>query len=50
MRLRRVGATSHEDTIGAIAGQVGHGSAFALSGAFKRVYGVSPQEHRTRSA
>ena len=38
-----------EDTIGAIAGQVGYGSAFALSSAFKRVYGVSPQEHRTRA-
>jgi AraC-like DNA-binding protein len=36
-----------EDTIGAIARQVGYGSAFALSTAFKRVYGVSPQEHRT---
>ncbi len=39
-----------EGTIGAIARQVGYGSAFALSSAFKRVYGVSPQEHRTRSA
>jgi len=39
-----------EDTIGAIARQVGYGSAFALSSAFKRVYGVSPQEHRTRAA
>ncbi|MFJ4625700.1 AraC family transcriptional regulator [Streptomyces sp. NPDC088847] len=38
-----------EDTIGAIARQVGYGSAFALSTAFKRVYGVSPQEHRTRA-
>lgn len=38
------------DTIGAIARQVGYGSAFALSSAFKRVYGVSPQEHRTRAA
>ncbi len=36
-----------EDTIGAIARQVGYGSAFALSSAFKRVYGVSPQEHRS---
>lgn len=36
-----------EDTIGSIAHQVGYGSAFALSTAFKRVYGVSPQEHRT---
>ncbi|WP_328767896.1 AraC family transcriptional regulator [Streptomyces sp. NBC_00286] len=39
-----------DDTIGAIARQVGYGSAFALSTAFKRVYGVSPQEHRTRTA
>ncbi|MFJ3417790.1 AraC family transcriptional regulator [Streptomyces sp. NPDC086082] len=38
-----------EDTVGAIARQVGYGSAFALSTAFKRVYGVSPQEHRTRA-
>ncbi|MFD9433090.1 AraC family transcriptional regulator [Streptomyces sp. NPDC060002] len=38
-----------EETIGAIARQVGYGSAFALSSAFKRVYGVSPQEHRTRA-
>ena len=36
-----------EDTLGAIAHQVGYGSAFALSTAFKRVYGVSPQEYRT---
>ncbi|KUF16490.1 AraC family transcriptional regulator [Streptomyces silvensis] len=34
-------------TIAAIARKVGYGSAFALSGAFKRVYGVSPQDHRT---
>ncbi|GAA4224331.1 AraC-like DNA-binding protein [Streptosporangium album] len=33
-------------TIGAVARQVGYGSAFALSAAFKRVFGVSPQEHR----
>jgi AraC-like DNA-binding protein len=39
-----------DDTIAAIARQVGYGSAFALSSAFKRVYGVSPQEHRTRVA
>lgn len=37
-----------DDTLEAIARQVGYGSAFALSSAFKRVYGVSPQEHRTR--
>ncbi|MEV5934193.1 AraC family transcriptional regulator [Streptomyces sp. NPDC052079] len=39
-----------EDTIGAIARQVGYGSAFALSTAFKRAYDVSPQEWRTRAA
>jgi AraC-like DNA-binding protein len=44
-RLRDTG-----DTIGAIARQVGYGSAFALSTAFKRAYGVSPQEWRTRAA
>ncbi|MBK3645244.1 MULTISPECIES: AraC family transcriptional regulator [Streptomyces] len=36
------------DTLEAIARRVGYGSAFALSSAFKRVYGVSPQEHRGR--
>ncbi|GAA3958656.1 AraC family transcriptional regulator [Streptomyces marokkonensis] len=39
-----------DDTLGAIARQVGYGSAFALSTAFKRVYGVSPQEYRKASA
>ncbi|WP_406724801.1 AraC family transcriptional regulator [Streptomyces sp. GD-15H] len=39
-----------DDTIGAIARHVGYGSAFALSTAFKRAYGVSPQEWRTRAA
>jgi AraC-like DNA-binding protein len=34
-------------TVGAVARQVGYGSAFALSTAFKRVRGVSPQEYRT---
>jgi AraC-like DNA-binding protein len=33
-------------TIGAVAQQVGYGSPFALSTAFKRVRGVSPKEHR----
>ncbi|WP_141207500.1 AraC family transcriptional regulator [Streptomyces griseorubiginosus] len=37
-------------TLDAIARQVGYGSAFALSSAFKRGYGVSPQEFRTRAA
>ncbi|MER7357903.1 AraC family transcriptional regulator [Nonomuraea dietziae] len=30
----------------AVVRQVGYGSGFALSSAFKRVYGISPQEHR----
>lgn len=33
-------------TIEAIARQVGYGSAFALSAAFKRHFGVSPRDHR----
>ena len=39
--LREPGAT-----IGAVASQVGYGSPFALSTAFKRLRGVSPQQHR----
>jgi AraC-like DNA-binding protein len=33
-------------TVGAVARQVGYGSSFALSTAFKRVRGISPQAHR----
>jgi AraC-like DNA-binding protein len=33
-------------TIGSVAQQVGYGSPFALSTAFKRVRGISPQQHR----
>jgi AraC-like DNA-binding protein len=33
-------------TIGAVATQVGYASPFALSTAFKRVRGISPQRHR----
>ena len=33
-------------TIGAVAKQVGYGSPYALSTAFKRARGVSPREHR----
>jgi AraC-like DNA-binding protein len=40
--LREPGAT-----IGSVAQQVGYGSPFALSTAFKRVRGMSPQEFRT---
>lgn len=43
--LREPGAT-----IGAVAAQVGYGSPFALSAAFKRVRGVSPKEHRAAVA
>jgi AraC-like DNA-binding protein len=34
------------ETIGSVARRVGYGSPFALSTAFKRVRGVSPQEYR----
>src|SRR5919198_6001484 len=34
-------------TIGSVAEQVGYGSPFALSTAFKRLRGISPQQHRT---
>jgi AraC-like DNA-binding protein len=37
-------------TIGAVAHQVGYGSPFALSAAFKRVRGISPREHRAAAA
>ena len=43
--LREPGAT-----VGSVAPQVGYGSAFALSTAFKRVRGVSPQQHRSLPA
>ncbi len=39
--LREPGAT-----VGSVARQVGYGSSFALSTAFKRVRVISPQEHR----
>jgi len=35
-------------TVGTVAEKVGYSSPFALSAAFKRVRGVSPQEHRAR--
>ncbi|MFF7438724.1 cupin domain-containing protein [Streptomyces sp. NPDC008122] len=35
-------------TVESVARQVGYSGAFALSAAFKRVRGVSPQEHRGR--
>jgi AraC-like DNA-binding protein len=39
--LREPGAT-----VGSVAPQVGYGSSFALSTAFKRVRGISPQQHK----
>ncbi|MFF8593435.1 hypothetical protein ACF061_18745 [Streptomyces sp. NPDC015220] len=38
---------SDDDTVAAVAREVGFGSAFAPSTAFKRVHGVSRQGHRT---
>jgi AraC-like DNA-binding protein len=37
-------------TIADVARRVGYGSAFALSTAFKRVRGISPQDHRDRQS
>ena len=37
-------------TIGSVAHEVGYGSPFALSAAFKRVRGISPREHRAVAA
>jgi AraC-like DNA-binding protein len=37
-------------TIGSVAPRVGYGSPFALSAAFKRLRGVSPQEFRAAAA
>lgn len=34
--------------VGTVAPKVGYSTPFALSAAFKRVRGISPQEHRTR--
>ena len=33
-------------TLESIARQVGYGTPFALSSAFKKAYGVSPRDHR----
>jgi AraC-like DNA-binding protein len=37
-------------TIEGVAREVGYGSAFALSSAFKRVRGISPRQHRAHAA
>ncbi len=34
-------------TVESVAAEVGYGSAFALSTAFKRIRGITPREHRT---
>ncbi len=39
-----------DDTVEAVARRVGYGSAFALSAAFKRQFGVSPRDHRLGAA
>ncbi|MDT4911264.1 MAG: hypothetical protein QOC66_392 [Pseudonocardiales bacterium] len=39
-----------EATVARVARQVGYGSPFTFSTAFKRHHGVSPQEHRNRRA
>jgi AraC-like DNA-binding protein len=39
-----------EATIGSVAYQVGYGTPFALSTAFKRVRGMSPQQHKLAAA
>jgi AraC-like DNA-binding protein len=43
--LREPGAT-----LASVAHEVGYGSPFALSAAFKRLRGISPQQHRALSA
>ncbi|WP_214412109.1 AraC family transcriptional regulator [Sphaerisporangium fuscum] len=39
-----------DTTIGTVARKVGYSSSFALSAAFKRVRGISPQEYRRNAA
>lgn len=41
---------SSKATVAAVAKQVGYGTPFALSSAFKRAYGVSPNVHRAATA
>jgi AraC-like DNA-binding protein len=43
--LREPGAT-----VAAVANQVGYGSGYALSTAFRRVRGLTPQQHRREAA
>jgi AraC-like DNA-binding protein len=37
-----------DTTLGSVARQVGYATPFALSTAFKRVRGLSPQDHRAQ--
>jgi AraC-like DNA-binding protein len=39
-----------DTTVATVAHRVGYSSGFALSSAFKRVRGITPQEHRARAA
>lgn len=39
-----------DETVGSVARKVGYGSPYALSTAFKRVRGISPQVHRRQAA
>ena len=39
-----------EATLDAVSHQVGYSNGFALSTAFKRVRGISPQEYRATAA
>ncbi len=40
--------TDPSSTIGSAATQVGYANAFALSAAFKRVYGIAPTQYRRK--
>ncbi|WP_019634640.1 AraC family transcriptional regulator [Actinomadura atramentaria] len=52
LRLARAADLLRETgvTLDAVARRVGYATPFALSTAFKRAHGVSPQEYRTRAA
>lgn len=38
-----------DETVGTVADKIGYSSPFAFSAAFKRVRGISPQDHRTQA-
>lgn len=48
MALAADALRSADATLAAVAHQVGYGGAFALSAAFRRAYGVSPQAYRAQ--